>query len=123
MLREGQRVDARIGGRRCADQLVDRHLVRARKRRSNSSVGRRWPDSRRDSVLTEIPVLAETSAKVMSCCWRNARSGGPTVPSTLIEQGLHRTSHYFAVPATLLATGSPRGGWLLSEVMDHEQQQ
>src|SRR6476661_8097327 len=44
---------------------------------SSSSAGRRAPDSRRDSVLTEIPVAAESSASVISCRWRRARSRGP----------------------------------------------
>src|SRR5207237_8788074 len=49
---------------------------------SNSNVGRRWPDSNRDSVLSEIPVAEDRSANVRSCCWRRARSRGPTVVST-----------------------------------------
>src|SRR5207244_3322272 len=40
------------------------------------------PDSKRDSVLSEIPVIEDRSANVRSCCWRRARSRGPTVVST-----------------------------------------
>src|SRR5690349_8932771 len=44
---------------------------------SSSSVGRRAPDSRRDSVLTEMPVAAQSSASVISCRCRRVRSRGP----------------------------------------------
>src|SRR3954469_2923201 len=44
---------------------------------SSSSVGRRAPDSRRDSVLTEMPVAADSSGSVISCRWCSARNRGP----------------------------------------------
>src|SRR5215469_8162222 len=48
---------------------------------SSSSVGRRSPDSSRDRVLTEVPVAADRSAKVISRSRRSARNRGPTAPS------------------------------------------
>ncbi len=45
---------------------------------SNSRFGRRCPDSNRKSVLTEMPVAEERSARVRSPCWRSARRQGPT---------------------------------------------
>src|SRR3954447_21535844 len=49
---------------------------------SSSRVGRRCPDSSRDSVLTEIPVPADSWARVVPRCRRNAFSRGPTAAST-----------------------------------------
>src|SRR6185437_15457529 len=48
---------------------------------SSSRVGRRSPDSSRDRVLTEMPVVPDRSARVVSRCWRSARSRGPTAAS------------------------------------------
>src|SRR5918998_3019511 len=48
---------------------------------SCSRVGRRAPDSSRDRVLTEMPVVADRSASVVSRCRRSARSRGPTASS------------------------------------------
>src|SRR5260370_39090543 len=53
---------------------------------SSSSVGRRWPLSRRDRVLTEIPVASASAARVRSRCRRSARSRGPTAASTVPRQ-------------------------------------
>jgi hypothetical protein len=50
-------------------------------RRIAPAAGRR-PDSSRDSVLTEMPVAADTLARVAPRCWRSARKRGPTAPST-----------------------------------------
>src|SRR6478736_4747090 len=49
---------------------------------SSSSVGRRWPLSSRDSVLTEIPVARDSAASVTSRRRRSSRSRGPTAAST-----------------------------------------
>src|SRR4051812_39560010 len=49
---------------------------------SSSSVGRRSPDSSRDSVLTEMPVVADSWASVSPRCWRSVRSRGPIPVST-----------------------------------------
>src|SRR6185312_16339950 len=46
---------------------------------SSSRVGLRPPDSSRDSVLTETPVVSESAAPR---CWRIERSRGPTASST-----------------------------------------
>src|SRR5215207_2909802 len=46
----------------------------------SSRVGRRAPDSSRDRVLSEMPVAADRSARVVSRCRRSARSRGPTAP-------------------------------------------
>src|SRR6185312_2265703 len=49
---------------------------------SSSRVGLRPPDSSRDSVLTEMPVVSASSASVAPRCWRIERSRGPTASST-----------------------------------------
>src|SRR5919199_6185763 len=49
---------------------------------SSSSVGRRCPDSSRDSVLTEVPVSSDSCVRVSPRRWRSARSRGPTAVST-----------------------------------------
>src|SRR6266571_6239421 len=49
---------------------------------SSSRVGLRPPDSSRDSVLTEMPVVSESSASVAPRRWRMERSRGPTASST-----------------------------------------
>src|SRR6266704_4820890 len=49
---------------------------------SSSRVGLRPPDSSRDSVLTEMPVVSESSASVSPRRWRIERSRGPTASST-----------------------------------------
>src|SRR4029077_18159136 len=49
---------------------------------SSSRVGLRPPDSSRDSVLTETPVVSESSASVAPRRWRMVRSRGPTASST-----------------------------------------
>src|SRR5258705_8318701 len=48
---------------------------------SSSRVGLRPPDSSRDSVLTEMPVVSESSASVAPRRWRIERSRGPTASS------------------------------------------
>src|SRR5438270_4559670 len=48
----------------------------------SSRVGLRPPDSSRDSVLTEMPVVSDSSASVAPRRWRMERSRGPTVSST-----------------------------------------
>src|SRR5690349_4032134 len=49
---------------------------------SSSRVGLRPPDSSRDSVLTEMPVVSESSARVAPRRWRIDRSRGPTASRT-----------------------------------------
>src|SRR4051812_23607727 len=49
---------------------------------SSSRVGLRSPDSSRDSVLTEMPVAAESWASVSPRCCRRVRSRGPMPVST-----------------------------------------
>src|SRR6266487_5522874 len=49
---------------------------------SSSRVGLRPPDSSRDSVLTEMPVVSDSSASVAPRRWRMERSLGPTASST-----------------------------------------
>ena len=49
---------------------------------SSSSVARRLPDSSRDSVLVEIPVLAASAASVVPRSRRRASSRSPTAAST-----------------------------------------
>src|SRR5689334_18401075 len=49
---------------------------------SSSRVGLRPPDSSRDSVLTEMPVVSASSASVAPRRWRIERSRGPTASST-----------------------------------------
>src|SRR6201987_421603 len=49
---------------------------------SSSRVGLRPPDSSRDSVLTEMPVVSASSASVAPRCWRIERTRGPTASST-----------------------------------------
>src|ERR1700749_570872 len=62
---------------------------------SSSRVGLRPPDSSRDSVLTEMPVVSESSGSVAPLRWRIERSRGPTASITgswsmtllLLQQG------------------------------------
>lgn len=42
----------------------------------------RPPDSRRDRVLTEMPVASESAVSVTPRSWRIRRSRGPTSAST-----------------------------------------
>src|SRR5690349_11858523 len=49
---------------------------------SSSRVGLRSPDSSRDSVLTEMPVAADSWVSVSPRCWRSVRSRGPMPVST-----------------------------------------
>src|SRR5262249_37075337 len=50
--------------------------------RSSSRVGLRCPDSSRDNVLTEMPVLSASSDSVAPSVSRSARNRGPTPSST-----------------------------------------
>lgn len=46
-------------------------------------MGRRWPDSSRERVLTDIPVRPASCSRVEPPCFRRARSRGPTAVRTL----------------------------------------
>ena len=48
-------MDARVARRRCPNKLVNLNSVSLGQRQKQLRVGRRCPDSRRDSVLTEMP--------------------------------------------------------------------
>ena len=87
---------------------------------SSSRVGLRPPDSSRDSVLTEMPVVSESCARVVPRSRRSARSLGPTASSTGTEVvGLSRLvvlvvvvghAHQFAVAATPLVNPARKRG-------------
>ncbi|GAA1678366.1 hypothetical protein GCM10009765_29590 [Fodinicola feengrottensis] len=64
-------------------------------------MGRRWPDSNRDSVLTEIPVVVDNWANVTARCWRKARSRGPTLCKTPSKAGSSSSMPLFATLATM----------------------
>ena len=89
--------------------------------RSSSRFGRRCPDSSRESVLTEMPVAADRSARVMSRCWRSARSRGPTAASTLSERAVHHNS--LPLRQESLANLGPRDRWCCAEVINVIEQQ
>src|SRR5690349_926264 len=54
---------------------------------SSTSVGRRCPDSRRDSVLTEMPVAADSWASVPPRWCRTALSRSPTASRVWVGSG------------------------------------
>src|SRR5688572_19028395 len=60
--------------------------------RSSSRVGRRWPDSRRERVLTEMPVSAASSSRVTPRSRRRARRRGPTAVRTASRSSCMRIS-------------------------------
>jgi thioredoxin reductase len=74
--------DAGVAGRWHADKFIEWYLVGAGQRQEQFQGRLAAPDSSRDSVLTEMPVAADTLARVAPRCWRSARKRGPTAPST-----------------------------------------
>src|SRR6266700_2482195 len=75
---------------------------------SSSRVGRRPPDSSRDSVLTEMPVVSESSASVSPRRWRIERSRGPT--SELYAAGRAEVRRYGGRVETGRVTALARDG-------------
>ena len=53
-------------------------------------MGLRPPPSRRESVLSEIPVSSASAASVMACRRRRSRSRGPTPASTFSNSSMRR---------------------------------
>ena len=51
-------------------------------------MGLRWPDSNRESVLTEMPVASEASARVTLRWVRMARRRGPTASGMVLKSGV-----------------------------------
>src|SRR4028118_2145592 len=114
----------RVAGLGGVDQLVERDLVgpgqgqqqlqggpalprlqpRQRARRAGggpgrgvaggSGVGRRGPDSSRDSVDTEMPVSSASWARVAPRCLRSSRSRGPTPSRTASRSVTRPVCHY-----------------------------
>ena len=72
--------DAGVADLRCADQLVQRHLVAWAIGSSSSRLGLRWPVSSRDRVLFEIPVAAASSVRVTPRRARTPRGAGRPRP-------------------------------------------
>ncbi len=72
---------------------------------SSSRVGLRCPDSRRDRVLSEMPVSSASWASVVSRAWRSERSRGPTAVRTSWSSAMVP----FAVSATTLCQAAAPG--------------
>lgn len=74
---QGLEVYPGVTAGRGGDQLVECDVVLACEGMSRSRVGRRLPDSRRDRVLTDSPVVAARASRVSPRSRRSVRSRGP----------------------------------------------
>ena len=102
---EGTRMDARVAGDRGAPTNSSSGTLKTLDSGSRSSrVGLRSPDSRRDRVLSEIPVVSLSWDSVVPCCRRSARSRAPTPVSTLVTSS--SAIRHLAVPATSFVKSS-----------------
>jgi hypothetical protein len=79
---EGPQADARVARRGRADEVVKRHLIRAGQGQQQLQSRLAVAGSRRDSVLVEMLVMADSSASDSWRCCRCDRSRWPTASST-----------------------------------------